>query len=140
MNFNICFYTCSSNQKLTLAHQQMTADYEKLRQEEADKSTRLQELMSVKNNFISSSLPCSPNRNLIKKSKLPYFNIPLTKSCKNVLNSTTKVTQTNSACVPVSNSSYKTYSYYINTLHLHLLLSITMILVTKDCPHYLIEF
>ncbi|XP_026470738.1 kinesin heavy chain-like [Ctenocephalides felis] len=34
-----------SNQKLTLAHQQMTADYEKLRQEEADKSTRLQELI-----------------------------------------------------------------------------------------------
>ncbi|EAT39661.1 AAEL008542-PA [Aedes aegypti] len=34
-----------TNQKLSLAHQQMTADYEKLRQEEAEKSAKLQELM-----------------------------------------------------------------------------------------------
>lgn len=37
----------SVNQKLTLAHQQMTADYEKMRQEEADISAKLQERMSV---------------------------------------------------------------------------------------------
>lgn len=35
------------NQKLTLAHQQMTADYEKMRQEEAEISAKLQERMSV---------------------------------------------------------------------------------------------
>ncbi|XP_055585559.1 kinesin heavy chain [Uranotaenia lowii] len=34
-----------TNQKLSLAHQQMTADYEKLKQEEAEKSAKLQELM-----------------------------------------------------------------------------------------------
>lgn len=39
--------SCSLNQKLTLAHQQMTADYEKMRQEEADISAKLQERMSV---------------------------------------------------------------------------------------------
>ncbi|XP_055681454.1 kinesin heavy chain [Lutzomyia longipalpis] len=33
------------NQKLTLAHQQMSSDYEKLKQEEADKSNKLQELI-----------------------------------------------------------------------------------------------
>ncbi|XP_055709588.1 kinesin heavy chain [Phlebotomus papatasi] len=33
------------NQKLTLAHQQMSSDYEKLKQEEADKSSKLQELI-----------------------------------------------------------------------------------------------
>nr|XP_029733269.1 kinesin heavy chain isoform X1 [Aedes albopictus]XP_029733270.1 kinesin heavy chain isoform X1 [Aedes albopictus]XP_029733271.1 kinesin heavy chain isoform X1 [Aedes albopictus] len=38
----LVFFT---NQKLSLAHQQMTADYEKLRQEEAEKSAKLQELM-----------------------------------------------------------------------------------------------
>lgn len=33
------------NQKFTLAHQQMQADYERLKQEEANKSVKLQELM-----------------------------------------------------------------------------------------------
>uniref|UniRef100_A0A1L8E594 Kinesin-like protein n=1 Tax=Nyssomyia neivai TaxID=330878 RepID=A0A1L8E594_9DIPT len=33
------------NQKLTLAHQQMSSDYEKLKHEEADKSNKLQELI-----------------------------------------------------------------------------------------------
>lgn len=33
------------NQKFTLAHQQMQADYERLKQEEADKSVKLQELV-----------------------------------------------------------------------------------------------
>ncbi|XP_055919873.1 kinesin heavy chain [Eupeodes corollae] len=33
------------HQKLILAHQQMTADYEKLKQEEADKSSRLQDII-----------------------------------------------------------------------------------------------
>ncbi|XP_050079836.1 kinesin heavy chain isoform X1 [Anopheles maculipalpis] len=36
-----------TNQKLTLAHQQMTVDYEKLKQEEQEKSSKLQTLMSV---------------------------------------------------------------------------------------------
>lgn len=33
------------NQKFTLAHQQMQADYERLKQEEANKSVKLQELV-----------------------------------------------------------------------------------------------
>ena len=33
------------NQKYTLAHQQLQQDYEKLKQEEQDKSKKLQELM-----------------------------------------------------------------------------------------------
>jgi hypothetical protein len=33
------------NQKFTLAHQQMQADYERLKQEESDKSVKLQELL-----------------------------------------------------------------------------------------------
>jgi kinesin family protein 5 len=35
----------SLNQKYTLAHQQMQQDYERLKQEENDKSNKLQELM-----------------------------------------------------------------------------------------------
>lgn len=41
------FCVCSLNQKYTLAHQQMQQDYERLKQEENDKSNKLQELMYV---------------------------------------------------------------------------------------------
>lgn len=34
----------STNQKLNLAHEKLQADYEKLKQDEADKSVKLQEL------------------------------------------------------------------------------------------------
>lgn len=37
----------SFNQKMTLAHQQLSTDYEKLKQEETEKSTKLQDLMYV---------------------------------------------------------------------------------------------
>jgi hypothetical protein len=39
------FCVNSLNQKYTLAHQQMQQDYERLKQEENDKSNKLQELM-----------------------------------------------------------------------------------------------
>lgn len=35
----------SNNQKLTLAQQQLQSDYEKVKQEESEKSQKLQELM-----------------------------------------------------------------------------------------------
>lgn len=34
---------------MTLAHQQMSSDYEKLKQEDAEKSAKLQDLMYVSN-------------------------------------------------------------------------------------------
>uniref|UniRef100_A0A2M4CLX8 Kinesin heavy chain n=1 Tax=Anopheles darlingi TaxID=43151 RepID=A0A2M4CLX8_ANODA len=46
-----------TNQKLTLAHQQMTADYDKLKQEEQEKSSKLQALMSVSRNTLLLKLP-----------------------------------------------------------------------------------
>jgi kinesin family protein 5 len=42
---NMMFCVDSLNQKYTLAHQQMQQDYERLKQEENDKSNKLQELM-----------------------------------------------------------------------------------------------
>jgi hypothetical protein len=41
----VTFCVDSLNQKYTLAHQQMQQDYERLKQEENDKSNKLQELM-----------------------------------------------------------------------------------------------
>lgn len=49
------------NQKFTLAHQQMQADYERLKQEEANKSVKLQELMLLneRREQVSSANSCS---------------------------------------------------------------------------------
>lgn len=41
LNFHIYY---SSNQKLTLAYQQMSVDYEKLKQEDVEKTSKLQDL------------------------------------------------------------------------------------------------
>lgn len=49
MKFSIYF---SFNQKMTLAHQQLSSDYEKLKQEETEKSTKLQDLMYVLKTFV----------------------------------------------------------------------------------------
>lgn len=43
----------SFNQKMTLAHQQMNSDYEKLKQEDAEKSAKLQDLMYVFSVFLT---------------------------------------------------------------------------------------
>lgn len=45
-NLNISIFT-RQNQKSTLALEQLQSDYEKLKQDEAEKSAKLQELMSV---------------------------------------------------------------------------------------------
>lgn len=39
---------------MTLAHQQLNSDYEKLKQEEAEKSAKLQDLMYVSSATVSS--------------------------------------------------------------------------------------
>lgn len=44
--YNASYLNCfSTNQKYTLAHQQLQQEYEKLKQEETEKSSKLQELM-----------------------------------------------------------------------------------------------
>lgn len=53
----ICFsYHYSTTQKLTLENQQLSNEHEKLKQEEEEKSARLQELMYVKFNKSNSKL------------------------------------------------------------------------------------
>lgn len=199
---------------MTLAHQQMSNDYEKLKQEEAEKSARLQELMYVNKNHNS------PNRKLTseiinaklatpkkssKKSKIynkggwdneksiehicnyydelhdQYNNMSslndnkndyyhdnkcnitnnnnninqfyqLTKKRKDILNrklidyrerlknDKLLVTKSNSneekSLVSAISSIVDTMT--IPTLHFHLILSLTMMLLTHQCPQYLL--
>lgn len=189
----------SINQKLTLAHQQTSNDYEKLKQEESEKSARLQELMYVKspnttkltNDLINSKL-ATPKK--IIKNKISYkhsntwsdehrieqicdyydelqYNYDyfsnksqisdvvdnksirnvyqqsqLNKLRKNILNrkliehrqrlKCEKLSCTDKSLV--SSISSVVDSMTIPSLHFHLILSLTMVLLTHQCPQYLL--
>jgi kinesin family protein 5 len=184
----------SVNQKLTLAHQQTSNDYEKLKQEEADKSTRLQELMYVnspKNNKLANDLinarlatpkkakksPKSfnderriehicdyydelqynydyfynkaqtPENHDNKSSKNLYQYSQLTKLRKNILNRKlidhrqrlkSEKLKENSEKSLIASISSVVESMTIPSLHFHLILSLTMVLLTHQCPQYLL--
>lgn len=191
----------SFNQKLTLTHQQMAADYEKLRLDDTDKSAKLQELMSVSNmikphpTLHSSPKHTSPhntnnyyspthsiNQQLTPKHLMraispatqKYLNGPdvinnclLDKSRKNFYNSNQRLNRNLSSQSLVLSSSgdsdddyneiefkkrrgsltanssllatlCRTVPLALPTLQLHLLISLTMVLLTHRCPQYLI--
>lgn len=162
----------------------MSADYDKLKQDESDKSSKLQDLMSVSkyNSPIKNNLK---NLILTKNTKTPHhrpFSHPsyyhkfndehfnydddddyddfindefeLLKIRKNLLNSSQCnldkfAYQNNSSCLAANlrnnlktNSKSSILSSFLSaipTLHLHLLLSLTMVLLTHRCPpQYLI--
>jgi hypothetical protein len=167
-----------------LAHQQMNVDYEKLKQDEADKSTKLQELMSVlqendiklkpitkifpnitnnnpldmtneilankKYNFTSANhtksivdyedddypLIFTKNEKDLKNSKLHSF----VKARKNNFNSLTSssINTNNNNNKSLLSSILSSLSLACPTLHLHIILSLTMVLITHQCPQYLI--
>lgn len=150
MIFHLFF---SSNQKLTLAQQQLQADYEKVKAEESEKSNKLQDLMSVDKLTYKRSIPCSDNKFqnnripspvYIKAPKaetwakfLPYKNectkeksIPksIKKSEKDEINQLTKAVSSNCTMS----------IFHIHTFHLHLFISLTLLLVTHKCPTYIL--
>lgn len=158
------------NQKLSLAHQQMSADYDKLKQDESDKSSKLQDLMSVSK--YNSPIKNLKNLILTKNTKKPFTNyyhqfndydddyddfindeFELLKLRKNLLNSSQcnldKFALQNNSCLAnlrnnlkINNSKSSILTSFLTaipTLHLHLLLSLTMVLLTHRCPpQYLI--
>lgn len=190
-----------------MAHQQTSNDYDKLKQEEADKSARLQELMYVKksplnnkltNDLINAKLVtpkkspasklCSSNNKIRnskksamlnderriehicdyydelqynydyfynksqapdhvidnKSSKNVYQYSQLTKLRKNILNrklidhrqrlKSEKLKESSLA----SSLSSIVESMTIPSFHFHLILSLTMVLLTHQCPQYLL--
>lgn len=155
----------------------MSADYDKLKQDESDKSSKLQDLMSVSK--YNSPIKNLKNLLLTKNAKTPHrpFSHPnyyqfnddhfkddddyddfindefeLMKIRKNLLNSSQcnldKFAYQNNTCLAnlrnnlKSNSKSSILSSFLTaipTLHLHLLLSLTMVLLTHRCPpQYLI--
>ena len=197
------YFLYSINQKLTLAHQQTSNDYEKLKQEEAEKSARLQELMYVNspknnkltNDLINTKIATPKKSNKLNCNKLnskkstswnderriehicdyydelqynyDYFhnksqadhvtdNKPLknvyqysqlTKLRKNILNrklidhrqrlKSEKLKEVSEKSL-VSSLSSMVESMTVPSLHFHLILSLTMVLLTHQCPQYLL--
>lgn len=205
INFLISFN--SVNQKLTLAHQQTSNDYDKLKQDEADKSARLQELMYVKppknskltNDLINAKLATPKKSNKLDKqcnnklnskkstswnderriehicdyydelqynydyfynksqapdhvtdnkpSKNVYQYSQLTKLRKNILNRKLIEHRQRLKCDKLKDVSDKSLvsslssmveSMTVPSLHFHLLLSLTMVILTHQCPQYLL--
>jgi hypothetical protein len=197
-----------------LAHQQTSNDYDKLKQEEAEKSARLQELMYVKsvkntkltndlintrlatpkktatsnktNMLNSNNLKKSPAKwndehriehicdyydelqynydyfynksqsqsdvNVIDNNNKPTKNVyqysQLTKLRKNILNrrltdhrqrlKSEKMMKENGEKSLVASLTSAVESMTIPSLHFHLILSLTMVLLSHQCPQYLL--
>jgi hypothetical protein len=189
---------------LTLAHQQMSNDHEKLKQEEAEKSARLQELMYVKsrklnnskltNEIINAKLATPAKKKKISNNSkfsgrgwdneksiehicdyydelqynYEYFNndehlhsdnkcdnnlsnqvYQLTKKRKDILNRKLIGYRERLKCEKlllrstdekslISSISSLVDTMTIPTFHFHLILSLTMMLLTHQCPQYLL--
>lgn len=183
---------------MTLAHQQMSNDHEKLKQEEADKSARLQELMYVKsrkspnskqtNEIINAKLATTPNKKSYDNEKsiehiCDYYDelqyncnnlsshnnnnnfknnnshklnenlnqfYQLTKKRKDILNrklidyrerlkyEKLLISKSSDEKSLVSAISSIVETMTIPTFHFHLILSLTMMLLTHQCPQYLL--
>lgn len=149
-NWNI-FYTdtitffFSSNQKVTLAQQQLQADYEKLKSDEAEKSHKLQELMSVDNLDYKRSFLFSDNKstNLHSQSPTPVSNkweqfMPYKNEQKSVSKCNKKKQKDAINNFTKQLKQYPTSIFHIHTFHFHLIISLTLLLFTHKCPNYLI--
>lgn len=141
----------SSNQKLVLTQQQLQTDYEKVKAEESEKSNKLQDLMSVDDKNLKRSVLSSDNKfrhNL--ESSCPVLITQRQKAenwSKFMPYSSGKVEITN--CLKSEKEKYNNLAksggsqctlsiFHIHTFHLHLFISLTLILVTHKCPSYII--
>lgn len=136
-----------------MAQQQLEADYERVKAEESEKSNKLQELMSVDilnipNSKLSLPLNTSLNKN---DNKSIYYNIQQSNSqqWEKFLPYKNEFDSFNNKSVPkyekdtlnnmrkLKNQSI-TSIFHIHTFHLHLFLSLTLLLVTHRCPQFLV--
>lgn len=125
----------------------MTTDYEKLKQDESTKSSKLQELMSVykKRPYYYNSDEFLDNFSLHNNDDMNLMKIH-----KNIMNSNTKINQKQlfnaNECIQCNNyncsnnnkSIMSSILCAIPTFHFHLLLSLTMVLLTHRCPQFLL--
>lgn len=128
-----------------MAQQQLQADYEKLKAEEAEKSHKLQELMSVDNLDDKCSFLFSDNKysNPDSHSHTPENNkweqfMPYKNEKKSVPKNNQKKQKDAINNLTKQLKQYPTSVFHIHTFHFHLIISLTLLLFTHKCPNYLI--
>lgn len=142
----------SSNQKVTLAQQQLQAEYDKLKTEETEKSQKLQELMSVDDEFIIKRSilcskneahpnsrfhdPLSPKKHPSKWEEFVPFKNELNKYKKFAAIHKSKFEKESENNLTKMSETYHTPMsiFHVHTFHLHLFISLTLLLVTHRCP------
>lgn len=129
----------SSYQELTLARQQLQDDYEKLKRDEADKSAKLKELMLVSR---------SPRRHLDKAEKEianlqtvlndeDYIVPPKTDyDYTHIVGE--KLSRGEKALSAAQKPLPARHACHLHPLQLHLLISVTMILLTHRYPQIVV--
>lgn len=141
---NFLFFINSSYQELTLARQQLHDDYDKLKREEADKSAKLKELMLVSH---------SPRRHLDKAEKevanqqmvlkeegdfKDFFISPKKEKLGFMGFEIEKVAAREEKSLSAIPKSPARLACNIHPLQLHLLISVTMILLTHRYPQIVV--
>lgn len=132
---------------MTLAQQQLQADYDKLKQEESDKSSKLQELMSVKHRPLRSLEKVKNNRALyddkessIKKlSEFSFNKIEMEKREKdlsNIILSGFNRNDDNNEMNTVVKSSPNHFPFL--PFVIHFVVSTAVILFSRRSPHLII--
>lgn len=120
---------------MTLARQQLQDDYDKLKREETDKSAKLKELMLVSR---------SPKRHLDKAEKEVANQMMFKDDFRDIL--ADKITYDLSLAEKAVReekslsaiSKYPRHTCNIHPLQLHLLISVTMILLTHRYPQIVV--
>lgn len=149
MIYNTRFvYVPSTYQELSLARQQLQDDYEKLKRDEADKSAKLKELMLVSRSprrHLDKAQKESANQQTLLKDDADLHHIPdYIISPKSILglgygfgfDKAAATEEKSLSAIPKSPTPR--HSCNIHPLQLHLLISVTMILLTHRYPQIIV--
>lgn len=140
LNLRNTFLVHSSYQELTLARQQLQDDYEKLKRDEADKSAKLKELMLVSRTRRPLDKAEKEVANL--QTVLNEYDDYILPPKKDYEYSPKLVDETLSrdekSLSAVQKPPPPRHSCHLHPLQLHLLISVTMILLTHRYPQIVV--
>jgi hypothetical protein len=137
---DICAIVHSTYQELTLARQQLQDDYEKLKREEADKSAKLKELMLVSRSprrLLEKAEKEVANRQTLLKDEGDFKDYIISPK-RERLGLGARLEKACAAEEKPLSALAKRPACHLHPLQLHLLISVTMILLTHRYPQIVV--